>query len=160
MEDAATSNPSTTLIILSLFSRLFRGSTEFWWSIFFAALPNVIDLLDDDEDMPLRPRKRGSRKTSADKAPPSTLVTEPMIQEVGDTNRTAVTFTIPLTSAQPAASTAQTPDNSSSLFAAHHVPEDQAGAAREAIRQASIMMERMKVIREASQAAYDASSAL
>ena len=33
-------------------------------------------------------------------------------------------------------------------------------AAREAIRQAGIMMEKMKMVREASQAAYDASSAL
>ena len=42
----------------------------------------------------------------------------------------------------------------------HHVPEDQVGAAKEDIRQAGIMMEQMKVVREASQAAYDASSAL
>ena len=34
------------------------------------------------------------------------------------------------------------------------------GAAKEAIRQAGIMMEQVKVVREASQAAYDASSAL
>ena len=34
------------------------------------------------------------------------------------------------------------------------------GAAKEAIRQAGIMMEQMKVVREAIQAAYDASSAL
>ena len=33
-------------------------------------------------------------------------------------------------------------------------------AAREAIRQAGIMMEKMKTVRDASQAAYDASSAL
>ncbi|XP_044436507.1 NF-kappa-B essential modulator [Triticum aestivum] len=46
------------------------------------------------------------------------------------------------------------------LFATHHVPEDQVGAAKEAIRQAGIMMEQVKAIREASQAAYDASSAL
>ena len=46
------------------------------------------------------------------------------------------------------------------LFATHHVPEDQVCAAKEAIRQAGIMMEQVKAIREASQAAYDASSAL
>ena len=34
------------------------------------------------------------------------------------------------------------------------------GAAKEAIRQAGIMMEKMKMVREASQAAYDASSAI
>ena len=88
-------------------------------------------------------------------------MTEPVIQETGDANRASVTFAIPLLSVQPSASTAQIPaDPPSSLFTAHHVPEDQVGAAKEAIRQAGIMMEQMKVVREASQAAYDASSAL
>ena len=128
--------------------------------ILFAAPPHVIDLPDDDEDVPLRSQGRRNRKASAGKTPQSASATETAIQEGGNANRTSVTFAVPLTSAQPSASTAQTPADPSSLFAAHHVPEDQAGAAREAIRQASIMMERMKVIREASQAAYDASSAL
>ena len=87
-------------------------------------------------------------------------MTEPVIQETGDANRASVTFAVPLSSAQPSASTAQTPADPSSLFTAHHVPEDQVGAAKEAIRQAGIMMEQVKVVREASQAAYDASSAL
>lgn len=87
-------------------------------------------------------------------------MTEPVIQEAGDANRTSVTLDVPLSSAQPSASTAQTPADPPSLFTAHHVPEDQVGAAKEAIRQAGIMMEQMKVVREASQAAYDASSAL
>ena len=67
-----------------------------------------------------------------------------------------MSFAVPLTSAQPSSSAADPP----SLFATHHVPEDQAGAAKEAIRQAGIMMEQVKAIREASQAAYDATSAL
>ena len=46
------------------------------------------------------------------------------------------------------------------LFVTHHVPEDQVSTSKEAIRQAGLMMEQMKVVREASQAAYDASSAL
>ena len=46
------------------------------------------------------------------------------------------------------------------LFATHHVPEDQVSAAKEAIRQAGLMMEQMKVVYEASKAAYDASSTL
>ena len=46
------------------------------------------------------------------------------------------------------------------FFVTHHVPEDQVSAAKEAIHQAGLMMEQMKVVREASQAAYDASSAL
>ena len=86
---------------------------------------------------------------------------EPVIQETGDANRASLTFVLPLSSAQPSASTAQIPaDTPSSLFTAHHVSEDQVGAAKEAICQAGIMMEQMKVVREASQAAYDASSAL
>ena len=102
-----------------------------------------------------------SRKISTSKTPQSTPVTEPAVQQSGDANRASVSFTVPLSSAQPSASTAQAPaDPPSSLFIAHHVPEDQVGAAKEAIRQAGIMMEQMKVVREAGQAAYDASSAL
>ena len=81
---------------------------------------------------------------------------EASVQEGGDVTRHSVSFAVPLTSARPLSSTADPP----SLFATHHVPEDQAGAAKEAIRQAEIMMEQVKAIREASQAAYDASSAL
>nr|XP_040244020.1 uncharacterized protein LOC109762025 [Aegilops tauschii subsp. strangulata] len=115
---------------------------------------------NDDEDVPLRPMGRRSRKTSTSKVPQSTPVIEPVIQETGDANQASVTFAVPLSSAQPSASTAQIPADPSSLFTVHHVPEDQVGAAKEAIRQAAIMMEQMKVVREASQAAYDASSAL
>jgi hypothetical protein len=46
------------------------------------------------------------------------------------------------------------------LFVTHHVPEDQVSAAKEAIRQAGLMMEQMKVVHEASKSAYNASSAL
>nr|XP_040252606.1 uncharacterized protein LOC120969437 [Aegilops tauschii subsp. strangulata] len=122
--------------------------------------PNVIDLPDNDEDVPLRPMGRRSRETSTGKVPESMPVTEPVIQETGDANRASVTFAVPLSSAQPSASTAQIPDDPSSLFTTHHISEDKVGAAKEAIRQAGIMMEQMKVVREAIQAAYDASSAL
>ena len=57
-------------------------------------------------------------------------------------------------------STAQAPIDPPSVFATHHVPEDEVNAAREAIRQAGIMMEKMKTVRDTSQAAYDASSSL
>jgi hypothetical protein len=160
MEDAVTSNPGTILIILSLFTRSSCWSIEFLAIDSFAAPPHVIDLPDDDEDVSLRSQGGRNRKVSAGKTPQSASATETAIQEGGNANRTSVTFAIPLTSAQPSASTAQTPADPSSLFAAHHVPEDQVGAAKEAIRQAGIMMEQMKMVREASQAAYDASSAL
>ena len=125
----------------------------------FTAL-NVIDLPDDDEDEPQRPLGRRNRKTSAGKTLQSTPVAEPVIQDAGDANRTSVSFAIPLSSARPSSSAAQTPTDPPSLFAAYPVPEDQAAAAKEAVRQAGIMMEQVKVAREACQAAYDASSAL
>ena len=74
---------------------------------------------------------------------------ETLIAEEENTPRHTVSFADPLTSAQQF-----------SLFKTHHVPEDQAGAAKEAIRQAGIMMEQLRTIRDASQAAYDTSFAL
>ena len=93
---------------------------------------------------------------SANKTPQSAPASEAVARDGGDTTRASVTFAIPLTSVPPSTSTA----DPSLLFAAYPVPEDQAAAAEEAIRQAGIMMEKVKVAREASQAAYDASSAL
>ena len=81
---------------------------------------------------------------------------EALVQEGGEVTRHSVSFAVPLMSARTSSSTADPP----SLFATHHVPEDQVGVAKEAIRQARIMMEQVKAIRQASQAAYDASSAL
>ena len=108
----------------------------------------VITLPDDDEDEePLKHRR--SRKASAGRVPQDVTAPEILIAEEENTTRHTVSFANPLTSAQQP-----------SLFTTHHVPEDQAGAAKEAIRQAGIMMEQLKTIRDASQAAYDASSAL
>ena len=112
----------------------------------------------------------------ASKTPQTAPAFEPVIQQSGDLNRASVTFAIPLSSEHPSASTAHAPVSSvqllvsdsqaaatapsTSLFAAHPAPEDPVSAAKEAIRQAGLMMEQMKVVREVSQAAYDASSAL
>ena len=52
------------------------------------------------------------------------------------------------------------PGPSVPFFTTHHVPESQADAAAEAIRQACMMIERVKVVHKNSQAAYDASTAL
>ena len=81
---------------------------------------------------------------------------EPLIPEGSNVARATVSFAEPLTVARPSSSSADPP----SLFSMYHVPEDQVSAAKEAIRQAGIMMEQVKAIRTASQAAYDASSAL
>ncbi|XP_044380311.1 myosin-7B [Triticum aestivum] len=118
------------------------------------APPHVISLPDDEDEAPLRVRR--NRKASAGETPQSTPAPEAVARDGGDTTRASVTFANPLASARPSTSTVNPP----SLFATHHVPEDQVGAAKEAIRQAGIMMEQVKVVREASQAAYDASSAL
>ncbi|XBH90592.1 hypothetical protein VPH35_082208 [Triticum aestivum] len=118
------------------------------------APPHVIDLPDDNDNEPLRVRR--NKRASADKTPQSAPASEAVARDGGDTTRASVIFSIPLTSVRPSTSTA----DPYSLFAAYPVPEDQAAAAKEVIRQAGIMMEQVKVAREASQAAYDASSAL
>ena len=48
----------------------------------------------------------------------------------------------------------------STPFALHHTPQDQVGAAKEAMIQAGLMMDRLKVVFDTSKAAYDTSSAL
>ena len=48
----------------------------------------------------------------------------------------------------------------STVFTLHHVPEDQDGASKEAMIQAGLVMDRLKVVYDTSKAAYDASSAL
>ena len=47
-----------------------------------------------------------------------------------------------------------------SLFATYQTPDDLPGAAREALRQANLVMEQVKVMHEASQIAYNASTTL
>ena len=90
--------------------------------------------------------------------------------------RTNITFANPLTTDRPSGSTAQTPAApvqlhlsdpvttsttlEPSLFATYQTPDDSLSAAREALRQANLVMERVKVMHEASQIAYNASTAL
>ena len=153
MEDAVTSNPGTIADVLPL-SRLNLYCYSGRLKVFLVAPPHVIDLPDDEDNEPLRVRRH--KRASADKTPQSAPESEAEARDGGDTTRASVTFVVPLASARPSTSTVNPP----SLFATHHVPEDQVGAAKEAIRQACIMMEQVKVVRDASQAAYDASSAL
>ena len=162
MEDAVTSNPGKIPAILSLFwsiqlQRVPLGDVTL--TIELCIAPNVIDLPDDDEE-PERPSTRKNRQAPASGALHTTPRAEPVVQDTGDVNRGSVTFAEPLSSALPSSSTAQAPVDPPSVFATHHVPEDEVNAAKEAIRQAGIMMEKMKTVRYASQAAYNASSAL
>ena len=153
MEDAVTSNPGTITDVSAL-SRLNIYCNPGRLNFSFVAPPHVIDLPDDDDNEPLRVRR--NKRASADKTPQSAPAPEAVARDGGETTRASVTFAVPLTSVRPSTSTADPP----SLFATHHVPEDQVDAAKEAVRQAGIMMEQVEMVREASQAAYDASSAL
>ena len=145
------------------------GSTDF-----SAAPPNVIDLPDDDEDVAPRPRK--NKKVAAGKTSQPGLTTEPTVQQPEDAGGASVTFAVPLSSERPAPSIvpvfpsavqphaselqAAASGPSAPFFTNYHVPESQSDAAAEAIRQAGVMMERMKAVHDNSQAAYDASAAL
>jgi hypothetical protein len=53
-----------------------------------------------------------------------------------------------------------TPARSPIPFSLHRIPEDQTGAAKEAMMQAEHMMQRTKEVYEASKLAYDVSTAL
>ena len=145
------------------------GSTDF-----FAAPLNVIELLDDDEDVIPRPRR--SKKAASGKISQLELATEPTVQQPEDAGRASVTFVVPVSSERPAPSTvpvfysviqphasklqAAASGPSVPFFTTYHVPKSQSNAAVEAIRQAGVMMERMKAVHDNSQAAYDASAAL
>ena len=144
------------------------GSTDF-----FAAPSNVIELPDDDGDVPLRPRKK---KAIASKTSQPEPATERVVQRPEDVSKVSVTFADPVLSARPTSSTALVLASTIELhasdlqaaasgpsvpfFATHHVPESQSDTAAEAIRQAGIMMEWVKAVHDISQAAYDASAAL
>ena len=102
--------------------------------------------------------------------------TTPPVRQPEDADRASVTFDAPLSSEHPTPSTAPVipsvvqlhatelqaaaPGSSVPFFTNYHVPESQSDAAAEGIRQANVMMERMKTVHENSQAAYDASAAL
>ena len=132
--------------------------------VLFAAPPNVIELPDNDKDVSLSPRR--NKKASTSKTSQSVLAAEPTIQQPEDVTRASVTFVAPISSEHPTSLTAPVlastiqphasdlqavaTEPPTPFFTTHHVPEDQAGATAEAIRQAGIMMERVKVVHENS----------
>ena len=146
----------------------------------FASPPNAIDLPDDDEDMPQKTTGRkgrtSSRRVPASKVPQSTSAPETVIQQSGDLIWAYVSFANHLLTDRPLVSIAQVLAPSvqlhasdplaapavppTPLFVTHHTPEDPVGAAKEVILQVGFMMDQIKVVHEASKAAYDASSAL
>ena len=147
---------------------------------FCVAPRDVIELPHDNEEAPQkntgRTSRASSRRTPVGQESQSTSTPETVVQRSGDPTRASISFANPVSTDCPSVLIAQVPASPaqlhaldhviaptvlpSSLFAAHHIPDDLAGAAKEAILQANLMMEQMKVVHEASQAAYNASSAL
>ena len=135
---------------------------------------------EGEEEAPLQERRKksgsSSRRRLEIQVPQSTPALEAVVKRSGEPVRTNVTFANPLMTDRPSGSTAQTPAapmqlHSSdpvttsttmepSLFATYQTPDDSPGAAREALRQVNLVMEQVKVMHEASQVAYNASTAL
>ena len=135
---------------------------------------------DEEEEAPLQERRKksgsSSRRRLEIQVPQSTPVLEAVVERSGEPVRTNVTFASPLTTDRPSGSTAPTPAApvqlhasdpvaasaalEPSLFAAYQTPDDSPSAAREALRQVNLVMEQVKVMHEASQVAYNSSTAL
>lgn len=138
-----------------------------------AALRDIVVLPDDEEEeMPPKERKGkgSSRRVPEVQVSQSTPVLEAVVERTGDPVRTNITFADPLTTDRPSGSVnpapaalVQVPASpvlESSLFTAYQTLDDPPSAAREALRQVTLVMEQVKVIHEASQVAYNASTAL
>lgn len=124
--------------------------------------------------MPLRERRRKGRTSSGRAA--EGQVPEPAVERSGDLARASVTFADPLSTDRPSGSTAQAPAAPvqvhasdpvaaptalpASLFTTYQTPDHPPSAAREALLQVNLVMEQMKVVHEASQVAYNATTAL
>ena len=148
--------------------------------LFVAAPRDIIELSNDEEEVPLIERRRRGRASSG-KAPEGQVrqsrpVLETVVERSRDLTRTSVTFANPLSTDRPSGSTALAPAAlvqlrasdpmatptalPSSLFAVYETSDDPLSAAREALLQVTLVMEQMKVVHEASQVAYNATTAL
>ena len=137
-------------------------------------------LLDDEEEVPLRGRRRRDKELSGKapeaQVPQSTVMPGTAVERSTDPARTNVTFAIPLSTDCPSGSAAQTPVAPiqlhasdlaaastalpSSLFTAYQTPDDPPSVAKEALLQLNLVMGQMKVVHEASQVAFNAGAVL
>ena len=127
-------------------------------------------LPDDEEEVPLRGRRRRDKELSGKapeaQVPQSTEMPGTAVERSTDPARTNVTFAIPLSTDCPSGSAAQTSAAPiptalpSSLFTAYQTPDDPPAAAKEALLQLNLVMGQMKVVHEASQVAFNAGAAL
>ena len=137
-------------------------------------------LPDDEEEAPLQEKRKRSgssgRRRLEVQVPQSTPALEAVVERSREPVRTSITFASPLTTDRPAGSTTPTPAApvqlhasdlataqaalQPSLFVVYQTPDDSSSATREALRQVNLVMEQVKVVHEASQVAYNASTAL
>ena len=127
-------------------------------------------LPDDEEEVPLRGRRRRdkelSRKAPEAQVPQSTEMPGTAVERSTDPARTNVTFAIPLSTDCPSGSAAQTSAAPiptalpSSLFTAYKISDDPPAAAKEALLQLNLVMGQIKVVHEACQVAFNAGVAL
>ena len=127
-------------------------------------------LPDDEEEVPLRGRRRRDKELSGKapevQVPQSTVMPWTAVERTTDPARTNVTFAIPLSTDCPSGSAAQTSAVPiptalpSSLFTAYQTPDDPPTGAKEALLQLNLVMGQMKVVHEASQVAFNAGAAL
>ena len=137
-------------------------------------------LPDDEEEVPLRGRRRRDKELSGKapeaQVPQSTEIPGMAVERSTDPARTSVTFAIPLLTdcpSGPAAQTSAAPIQlhasdpavaltalPSSLFTVYQTPDDPPSAAKEALLQLNLVMAQVKVVHEASQVAFNAGAAL
>ena len=137
-------------------------------------------LPDDEEEVPLRGRRRRDKELSGKgpeaQVPQSTDMPGTAVERSSDPARTNVIFAIPLSTDCPSGSAAQTSATPiqlhasdpavaptalpSSLFTAYQTLDDPPAAAKEALLQLNLVMGQMKVVHEASQVAFNARAAL
>ena len=137
-------------------------------------------LPDDEEEVPLRGRRRRDKELSGKapeaQVPQSTEMPGMAVERSSNPARTNVTFAIPLSTDCPSGSAAQTPAATiqlhasdpaaasaalpSSLFTAYQTPDDPPSAPKEALLQLNLVMGQMKVVHEVSQVAFNAGAAM
>ena len=124
----------------------------------------------------MAPRPRKNKKVAAGMTSQQGPTTTPTARQSEDACGASITFVVPLSSERPTPSIvpvipsvipshasevqAVAPGWSALFFTSYPVPENQSDPAAEIIRQANMMMERMKTVHEHSQAANHASAAL
>ena len=147
-----------------------------WLSLFIVVPRDVVVLPEDEEEVPLRGRRRKDKEHGGRvlevQVLRSTVTPGTTVERSTDPARTNTTFAVPLSTDCPSGSAAQTSAAPiqlhasdpavaptalpSSLFTAYQTPDDPPTAARESLLELNLVMGQMKVVHEASQVAFNA----